>query len=89
MVILTKKKMKKMRNQMIVAAGVSTVAGVGGITVGTIALVKESNQTKKVDDKLQNIEKHLAAVEGSCTKACKTLVPMQQAMFEHGFMIKQ
>ena len=86
--IVTKRKMKKMKTEMMVVAGTGVVTGVAGVTIGTVALVKENKHEKEVSDRLDNIERAVAATEQSCTKVLRCVVPMQDALLKAGIMMK-
>ena len=87
MIILTNKKMKRLKTEMYVVAGTGVVTGLTGVTIATISVSKEKKFEKEANAKIENIEKHVASVEQSVTKCCKALVPIQQTMLDHG-MIK-
>lgn len=85
---VTKRKLKKMKTEMMVVAGTGVATGVAGVTIGTVALVKESKTKKEVDERLNNIERAVAATEQSCTKALRVLVPMQDALLNAGIVTR-
>jgi len=86
MVIMSNKKFKAMERRMLIMSSVGIVTGVTGITLSTVALAKESGNKKNMNQKIQNVESHLAAVEKSCSKVCKSIVPMQQTMLSAGLL---
>lgn len=86
--IVTKKKMKKMKTEMLVVSGIGIATGVAGTTIGTIALVKENRFEKNVTERIDNIEKHVASLEASLSKTMKAFIPVQQTLLENGMLSK-
>ena len=80
--LLTKKKIGRLKTEMYVMSGIGIVTCVTGTVLGTTSLVKQ----KKTNEKIGDLERHVVAAEQTATKCCKAMVPIQQAMLSSGLI---
>lgn len=86
MVIVTAKRYNNDKKMMYCAAAASGAVGMGGITLGAIALIKTHKVRTEVNQIHTDMERRMSAEEGMSRQFTKAISQVQNVMEDNGLL---